>query len=203
MKNILLTFLAVVTLASCSAPKYAYYFDTHDYEAGKRKKQAAVEASRVTTAEIMQTVQAVKPAADEPVAVASTGGKIYATPAEVKATDNMSPTTVSKKFKRNLAKQIKAAIKDYKKQKHDDSLAEGGDKNQLVALLLAIFLGALGIHRFYIGRTGTALLQLLLFVLGLFLLFPLYALAIWILVDIILIVTGNLTPKNGSYNPKL
>ncbi|HWA34412.1 MAG TPA: TM2 domain-containing protein [Cyclobacteriaceae bacterium] len=203
MKHILVTLLAVVTLASCSTPKYSYFFDNHDYEAGKRKKQAQTqEVTRVTPEEIMQIIQDVPPA-EEDVAIASTGKQIIPSKAEGKAERNVTSPTISKEKKRELGKQLKTAIKDYKKQSRDGSLAEGGDKNQLVALILAIFLGALGIHRFYIGRTGTALLQLLLFILGLFLIIPLYALAVWVLIDIILIAMGNLTPKNGSYNPKL
>jgi TM2 domain-containing membrane protein YozV len=203
MKNILLTFLAVVALASCSAPKYAYYFDNHDYQAGKRKKQAPVnEVTRVTPEEIMQAVQAVSQGA-EPIAIASAGKEFYPSMSTVKATDNTTPFKVSKKDKHDLKRQMKSAIKDYKKQNHEGSQAAGGDKNQLVALLLAIFLGFLGIHRFYIGRVGTAIAQLLLLILGLILLIPLYALAVWVLIDIILIAMGNLVPKNGSYNPKL
>lgn len=34
-------------------------------------------------------------------------------------------------------------------------------KNKMVALLLCIFLGYLGIHRFYVGKTGTGILYLL------------------------------------------
>ena len=39
-------------------------------------------------------------------------------------------------------------------------------KNKLVALLLCIFLGTLGLHRFYIGRTQGGLLMLGLTILG-------------------------------------
>jgi TM2 domain-containing membrane protein YozV len=36
------------------------------------------------------------------------------------------------------------------------------DRNKIVAALLAFFLGPLGIHRFYLGRTGTAITMLVL-----------------------------------------
>ncbi len=39
-------------------------------------------------------------------------------------------------------------------------------KNILVAYLLWWFLGWLGVHRFYLGRVGTGLAQLLLFIIG-------------------------------------
>ena len=36
------------------------------------------------------------------------------------------------------------------------------DRNKIVAALLAFFLGTLGIHRFYLGRTGSGILMLVL-----------------------------------------
>lgn len=32
------------------------------------------------------------------------------------------------------------------------------EKSRLVALLLCLFVGYLGIHRFYVGKTGTGIL---------------------------------------------
>ncbi|MDI6833142.1 MAG: NINE protein [Bacteroidales bacterium] len=62
-------------------------------------------------------------------------------------------------------------------------------KSWLAALLLCIFLGALGIHRFYLGYTWQGIVQL--FTAGGF--------GIWALIDLIRIITRDLQPKNGSY----
>lgn len=53
-------------------------------------------------------------------------------------------------------------------------------KSKIVALLLCIFLGGLGAHRFYVGKIGTGIIYL--FTVGLF--------GIGWLIDIILIATG-------------
>lgn len=63
------------------------------------------------------------------------------------------------------------------------------EKSWLATLLLCIFLGEFGIHRFYVGKVGTGLLYL--FTLGFF--------GIGIIVDIIMIAVGSFTDKGRNF----
>ena len=63
-----------------------------------------------------------------------------------------------------------------------------GMKSKVVALILSIFLGELGIDRFYLGYIGTGILKLI--TCGGF--------GIWWLIDLIMIATGKLKPTDGS-----
>ena len=75
------------------------------------------------------------------------------------------------------------------------------EKSKTVAALLCFFLGSLGIHRFYLGKIGTGILQIVLLVLGSILLvfgigaFIYGILGLWVLIDFILILTGSLKAK--------
>ncbi len=73
------------------------------------------------------------------------------------------------------------------------SPAASSGKSQLVALILVIFVGGIGIHRFYLGYTGIGIIQLL----------TLGGCGIWALIDLIRIATGDLKPKDGEYSETL
>lgn len=62
-------------------------------------------------------------------------------------------------------------------------------KNKTTAIILSILLGGLGVDRFYLGYTGLGVLKLLTG--GVF--------GIMWLIDLILIISGNLKPKDGDY----
>lgn len=57
-------------------------------------------------------------------------------------------------------------------------------RTRLIYILLAIFLGGLGIHNFYAGYTKKAIVQLLCVIPGFMLVFPPIIEFIWVLVDI-------------------
>jgi TM2 domain-containing membrane protein YozV len=61
--------------------------------------------------------------------------------------------------------------------------------SRLAALLLCLFLGGLGVHRFYVGKVGT----------GVAMIFTLGGLGIWVLIDLIMIIVGGFTDSNGKY----
>lgn len=73
-------------------------------------------------------------------------------------------------------------------------------KSKIVAGLLAILIGSLGIHNFYLGNTGKGTAQLLLTLLGTFFTCGISAIVvyIWSIVEGIQILTGSInTDANG------
>lgn len=68
-------------------------------------------------------------------------------------------------------------------------MADGtSDKSNTVALLLCLFIGVLGVHRFYVGKIGTGILQLVTF----------GGLGIWALIDLIMIILQKFTDSEGN-----
>ena len=94
-------------------------------------------------------------------------------------------------------KQIKKA-KRMRERLKDSSDDFPITNNQLIAALLALILGLFGIHRFYLGYIWQGILQLV--ILGGLALTSLFWLAwIWVVIDLVRIILGNLKPKKGDY----
>lgn len=62
-------------------------------------------------------------------------------------------------------------------------------KSWLTTLLLCLFLGGIGIHRFYVGKIGTGILMILLLFTGIS--------SVWALIDFILIILSKFKDKQG------
>lgn len=62
------------------------------------------------------------------------------------------------------------------------------EKKILPTFLLCWFLGWLGLHRFYVGKVGTAILFVL----------TLGGLGIWYLIDFVMIIIGRFTDADGN-----
>lgn len=107
--------------------------------------------------------------------------------AQFKSMSSEQVNASKKEIKAELKKVAKAAKKDAKKEAASDK------PSQIIALILCLFVGYLGIHRFYLGYTWQGVVQLLT---G-------GGCGIWSLIDLIRIVTGDLKPKNGGYGQKL
>lgn len=78
------------------------------------------------------------------------------------------------------------------------------NKNWIAAVLLCFFLGALGVHRFYVGKTGSGIAQLVLSLVGwataviVVGFIPLAIVGVWAFVDFIMILVGKFKDVEGN-----
>ena len=83
---------------------------------------------------------------------------------------------------------------------------DASPKSRGKALLFVILLGGLGGHRFYVNKTGTGLLYILLTILGIAISIPFYFVipfyllrGIFVFIDLIKILLGKFKDKDGLY----
>ena len=140
----------------------------------KSTENTAMETSTVTTAVVSNNILA-----KNEVATVKNANQTSAQAVK-------SSTVVSKKAAVN-------AISNTNTKAVKKNADPGEGKSQLIALILCIFVGVLGIHRFYLGYTKEGVIQLL----------TAGGCGIWSLIDLVRIITGDLKPKDGDYTETL
>lgn len=89
----------------------------------------------------------------------------------------------------DLLKEGVLTQEEYDSQKNKLLKSDSQSQNQwIVVLLLAFFLGFIGAHRFYVGKNGTGILMIL----------TVGGIGLWVLFDLIVIITGNFKTKQGN-----
>ena len=86
------------------------------------------------------------------------------------------------------------------------NIEEISSRSRLATVLLALFLGIFGVHRFYIGKIRTAIVMLILSILylttvrswGIIMVIPLAVVGLWALIDFIFAVSGIMKDKEGK-----
>ena len=84
-------------------------------------------------------------------------------------------------------------------------MAEISPKSRRGTVLLALFLGIFGAHRFYIGKTRTAIVMLILTILysatvrfwGMIMVIPLAIVGLWAFIDFIFAASGIMKDREG------
>lgn len=76
--------------------------------------------------------------------------------------------------------------------------AQAGSKNKIVAGVLALLLGNLGVHNFYLGYTKKGLTQLLVSLLLSWTFIAPLAIFVWVIYEAIQIFTGKINDADGK-----
>ena len=159
MKNILMLVGSVLLLASCSAPKYSYYFDHYDYNSGKKKTNpetvllAAKEdgAQKTTTEESPLQLE-------KETLIADAAGTVVVpekpAPVAEKKLIEKKYRDLSKSEKKEFRKVLKAEIKKVVKNKKDgDSVND--TKVMDYNLKMAIIFGAVALTLSFFGGVNS------------------------------------------------
>ncbi|MEO5643525.1 MAG: TM2 domain-containing protein [Bacteroidia bacterium] len=197
--------VSAFSISSCTMVKQQYSSGYYIHKNGNNNSQSKITQRALAVAEpviinadhspAVQTTGAISPE----VILTNATEQVLINPA-IKPVVTSSEKNTS--IKSNvLVKNIPADIKPvpnvktkvqtslHRVKKSASAAAASGGKSQIVALLLCIFLGPLGIHRFYLGYTGMGILYL--FTAGLFGIG-------WIIDIILLIIPNGLTPKGET-----
>ncbi|MBA4055911.1 MAG: hypothetical protein C0490_14450 [Marivirga sp.] len=146
---------AVLSLAACSSPKYAYKFDTYDYNSGRKKSEktsihyepnSETSPLALTEKNITASVAPTVPSIEKPVVSSSTFTE------KSERYEDMSKDE-RKDFRRGLKKQIKNYVEEIKSGNSAESISATKELDD--ELKLAIIFGAIGITLTILGGINT------------------------------------------------
>jgi len=196
IKTIFMLVLLSAVLFSCSNARYGHLKKVKKNEKATVQKHERENKPVQPAEQIIEEIAAVEAAAtiNETVVAENAATENASVAASPTTTNTNKNNTVSitntiestKEAVKNNIKESKKAIGPVKKKR-------SSGKSQIIALILVLLVGTLGIHRFYLGYTWQGIVQLL--TLGLC--------GIWTLIDLIRIITGDLQPKDGEYDETL
>lgn len=191
-KIFLFAVLALFILSACSADKRVYRKGYHITWLHHKQTSPGQQTGLSTkTSGVAVKAQVLHSEAASIVQQAHTETKIILSstqlfPVEVASNRSSLPAQLSTPLKRSETLSI------FHKKPMQPRSPSGG-YSQIVALLLCIFVGIVGAHRFYLGYTT----------LGVLMIFTLGGCGIWALIDLIRILTGDLQPIDGPYSETL
>jgi len=151
-------------LASCSAPKYSYYFDHYDYNSGKKKANAekALLATTASAPEAEKSKLTESPLILEENTVVASTENVVATPSVAvpvvdKASVGKKYTDMTRAEKKEFRKEVKTAIKEYAKAKRsgDHGAAVAATKAMDYNLKMAIIFGAVALTLSFFGGVNS------------------------------------------------
>lgn len=147
MKSKIIVLLALVVLASCSAPKYSYYFDHYNYNAGKKQPQSVKEIATIS----MNSQILMASAAEQPAVISEASAESAPL---VKNTYLQMTKMERKEFRHNLKKEIKTYVKAKKKAGSVESVKNSNAMDN--DLKLAAIFGAIGVVGLILNSVSVA-----------------------------------------------
>lgn len=143
-RNLLTICSAMLLFASCSSPKYSYYFDHYDYNSGKKKIVATEVAQQTEEAPLTVNPEMLTASAGEHTIVLEEQPLKKEDVAVDKKTILEKYTSMSKAERKEFRKELKSEIKKYtkaKKEVESEKSTEALDRDAKFAIIF----GGIGI----------------------------------------------------------